>query len=448
MAASLFDSVAFSRLFPTGETGRLFTDSAEIRAMLLVEGALARVQGARGLIPGDSAEAIARAAMEIQIDPAQLADPTGQNGVSVPGLVAAFRAAMQAPEHAQYVHWGATSQDIIDTGLMLRLRQALVLIETGLRQTLHALAGLADAHAETPMAARTWGQNATPTSFGAVAAGWGTPLLSLLAELPDLRARCLVVSLSGAAGTASQLGPDAGPLRKELALALGLADPGQSWHADRTPVLRLADWCVRLTSALGKLGEDVTALMQSGIGELRLTGAGASSTMPQKQNPVAPSALVALARHAAALNGALQGAGLARHQRDGAAWFTEWLVLPQIVLGAASATEIATRLVPALAPQPEAMRAVLEADGGLIHAEALSFALAAQMPRPEAQAAVKALCREALESGAPLRDLVARDHPDLDAATLFDPAQQMGHAPQDARDFAENVAAMPDTTTR
>lgn len=441
MAASLFDSVAFSALFPTGEVGRLFSDSADIRAMLLVLGALARVQGARGLIPGDSAAAISRASMEVALDPVQLAGPTGANGVSVPGLVTAFRGAMAAPEHAQYVHWGATSQDIIDSALMLRLRQALALVEARLGDVLTRLADLARAHAETPMAARTWGQVATPTSFGAVVAGWGQPLLAILDELPALRAQCLLVSLSGAAGTGSELGPDAAALRAELALALNLGDPARSWHADRGPVLRLGDWFTRLGGALGKMGEDVTELMQSGIGELRLEGAGASSTMPQKHNPVGPSALVALSRQGVALQAALQGAALARHQRDGAAWMTEWLVLPQIVLGAASAVEIAAGL--SLAPRPEAMRAALGADGGRIHAEALSFALARTLPRPEAQAAVKALCRETDETGTPLRDLVARDHPDLDAAALFDPARQMGHAPDAARAFVRAVEALP-----
>ncbi|MBR9843423.1 MAG: adenylosuccinate lyase family protein, partial [Rhodobacteraceae bacterium] len=142
MAASLFDSPHYARLFPTGEAGRLFTDTAEVRAMLLVEGTLAKVQGELGIIPEDSAFFIHRSAMEVQIDPAGFAEATGTNGVSVPGLVAAFRKAMEAPEHAQYVHWGATSQDIIDTGLMLRLRSLLTICETDLRATLDALATL------------------------------------------------------------------------------------------------------------------------------------------------------------------------------------------------------------------------------------------------------------------------------------------------------------------
>jgi len=441
MAASVFDSPLHARLFPTGEVGRLFADSASLRAMLLVEGALARTQGEQGIIPKESAEFIARSAMEVQIDPGALAEATGQNGVSVPALVAAFRTEMQAPEHAQYAHWGATSQDIIDTGLMLRLRQALALIEDDLNDTLSALAKLAETHADLPMPARTYGQHATPTSFGAIAAGWGMPLLGLAQELPTLREACLLVSLSGAAGTSSALGPQAAETRVGLAVALGLGDPGRSWHTDRTPVLRLADWMVRLTLALGKLGADLSDLVQTGIGEVRLGGSGASSTMPQKQNPVAPSVLSALAQQATGLNAVLQGAAIQRHQRDGGPWFAEWMCLPQIVLGTASAAQTAAALCPALKPDAAQMAAALDAGLGMIHAEGLSFALAEHLPRPDAQAAVKALCREATAQGTPLATLVARDWPTLDTAALFDPARQMGLAPAEARLFATRTHA-------
>ncbi|MFY9212123.1 MAG: lyase family protein [Aestuariivita sp.] len=442
MAASVFDSPLYSRLFPTGEVGRLFTDSAELRAMLLVEGALARVQGAQGIIPETSAQAIHRATMEVQIDPASLSAPTGENGVSVPGLVAAFRGEMNAPEHAQYVHWGATSQDIIDTALMLRLRQALSLCEEALRATLNALAALAGEHAALPMAARTYGQDATPTSFGAVVAGWGWPLLDLCAEITALKPATLWVSLSGAAGTSAALGPKADATRAALAEALGLHDPGRGWHTDRGPVLRLAGWTGRVSAALAKIGEDLTLLSRSGTGEVALSGSGASSTMPQKQNPVAPAALSALNAQTQAQLGALMAAGVHRDQRDGAAWFGEWLALPQLVLGTASALEIARTLAGQIAPRPEAMAAHLAAGMDMIHAEALSFALAARMARPEAQALVKALCRDAQQSRTPLSVLVARDHPDLDGAVLFDPAHQMGNAPADARRFVQAVARL------
>lgn len=442
MAACVFDSQIYGDLFTSGDVGRLFTDTAETRAMLLVEGALARAQGTVGVIPEDSAAAIGRAVMEVALDPASIRKATGQNGVPVPGLVAAFRAEMNAPEHAQYVHWGATSQDIMDSALMLRLRQALALIEDDLKLALAALGKLAQAHAELPMPARTYGQHATPTSFGAVVAAWGAPMLNLLDELPALRKSCLLISLSGAAGTAGALGPQAASVRAEMAKALGLSDPERSWHSDRTPLLRLMDWMVRVNLVLGKLGEDCIALVQTGIGEISLGGAGASSTMPQKQNPVAPSALVALAHQGSGLLSILHGSALQQHQRDGAAWFSEWLCLPQIVLGAASAARTGRALCAGISPVEPAMTAALASGLDMIHAEALSFALAAVMPRPEAQAQVKTLCREAGDTGQPLRLLVARDYPQLDIAALFDPAAQLGAAPAEALRFGEKVAEL------
>ena len=436
MAGSAFDSALYGRLFDAGDAGRLFTDTAEVRAMLLVEGALAKAQGALGVIPETAAAAIGRAAVEIVIDPGALAKATGTNGVAVPTLVAAFRSEMNAPEHAQFVHWGATSQDISDTALMLRLRQALTRVEGDLRAALTALADTAERHAGQPMAARTYGQHATVTSFGSVAAGWGAPLLALLGELPTLRRDCLLVSLSGAAGTGAALGDKAAETRAALASGLDLGDPARSWHADRTPVLRLADWFLRVSLAFAKMGEDCTELAMSGIGEVALGGAGGSSTMPQKQNPVAPSVLIALGRQGAALMAALHGAGMPRHQRDGAAWFTEWLCLPQIVLGAATSARSGRAMLDGLAPQAQAIAATLTRGLGMIHAEALSFALAETLPRPEAQAAVKKLCAEALETGTQLRALVERDHPNLNAAAIFDDSAQMGHAPGDATGFA------------
>ena len=442
MAASVFDSPLYSRLFPAGDVGKLFTDTAEVRAMLLVEGALARVQGALGVIPETAAAFIHRAAMEVQIDPAELAAPTGQNGVSVPGLVAAFRAAMEAPEQAQYAQWGATSQDIIDTGRMLRLRQMLVLQEEMLRATVKALGRLAADHADLPMAARTYGQHATPTSFGATVAHWGAPLLDLVGELPALRQSSLWVSLSGAAGTSAALGPRAFETREALAKALNLHDPARSWHSDRGPILRIADWQARLALALGKMAEDLLILTQTGIGEVSLGAAGASSTMPQKQNPVSPSAMAATARHVAGLQATLQGAALHRLDRDGAAWFTEWLVLPQLCLATTATLIHAQSLSQTLAPLPRAMLGAMTDGQNLIHAEALSFALAAHLPRPDAQAAIKALCKKAGETGADLADLARASYPDLDLSPVFDPAQQMGLAPDEARRFAAAAGAL------
>jgi 3-carboxy-cis,cis-muconate cycloisomerase len=441
MTASVFDSPLFARLFDSGEAGRLFSDTAAIRAMLLVEGALAKVQGGLGVIPDLSAAAIHRASLEVQIDPGALADPTGTNGVSVPGLVAAFRTEMTAPEHAQYVHWGATSQDIIDTGQMLRLRQALALAEADLKTVIKDLGARAKEHAGLPMAARTYGQHATPTSWGAVLAQFGTPLLDALAGLEALRRDALWVSLSGASGTGSALGPRAAETRAGLAQALGLRDPGRSWHTDRGPVLRIADWQGQVLAALAHMAQTLIGLTNSDCVEISLGSAGSSSTMPQKQNPVGPSAIVALHNQFTGLRASLQTAAVHQHQRDGAAWFTEWMCVPQLALSLAAALQHAKALSHTVTPRPVQMHNTLEQNLGLVHAEALSFALSALMPRPQAQAKAKALCLEALEKRISLARLARADYPDL-PEEVFDPHHGMGEAQKEAERFAKRATAL------
>jgi 3-carboxy-cis,cis-muconate cycloisomerase len=430
MPASPADSAIYGGLFGDVETARLFTDSAELRAMLLVEGALARVQGDLGVIPAEAAAFIDRAAREVQIDPAALADDTARNGVPVPGLLAAFRKATDAPEPMRWLHWGATSQDIVDTALALRLRRVLDLWETRLTALIVCLGALAETHADLPMAARTYGQAATPSTFGAQVASWGRPLLRHRERLPPLRKDVLQVSLSGAAGTLSAMGAKGPQVRAALAEALGLTDPGASWHSERDGIAALGAWMAGLCATLGKLGEDLILLTATGLSEVRITGAGGSSTMPQKQNPVGPSVLVALARQVIGLSGTLTGAGLHRQARDGAAWFTEWLTLPQMCISTGRALALAGDLAGRVQPDAVAMARVLAAGAGTIHAEALTFALATRMPRPDADAAVKHLCAEALKTGTDLRTLAARDWPGLDVP----PA--LGEAPAEARAFA------------
>ena len=443
MPATPLDSATYRALFGDAEVGRLFTDAAEIRAMLLVEGALAKAQGETGSIPETAAYAIHRASLQVSIGPEQLAEGVGQSAVPVPALVSAFRAQLP-PEHAAYVHWGATSQDIIDTALVLRLRQAMAIIERRLVILARSLADIAEAHADLPMVARTYGQAAVPTSFGAVAASWGAPLVTHIERLTDLRPRLLRVSLSGAAGTSSALGEQAGPTRAALAAALDLRDRGGSWHTDRGAMAEFAGWLTLVTGTLGKLGQDLTIMTRSGSATVRLGASGGSSTMPQKSNPVLPSLLVAIARQVAALNDAMQGALIHAEQRDAAAWIVEWLSLPQMVLLTGRALTAAGEAVGGLEPDAAAMQRAIRADGGVAFAEALAFALADTMPRPKAQKAVAGLCRQVLDTGTPLADLAAEAYPDADLAAVFHAGSALGQAPQEARAFARAARALSD----
>ena len=428
MATTPFDSAIARDHLGDPELARLFSDGAEVRAMLLVWGALAKAQGSHGLVPETAAAFLSRAMMEVQVDPAALAPGAAANGVPVPGLVEATRKALEAPEHAQFLHWGATSQDVIDTGLALRLRRALDVIEGRLDALLARLADLAEAHAETPMAARTYGQVATPTTFGAVAAIWGEGLLAARAGLAPVRERVCVLTLHGAAGTLSIMG-EAGPVvRAEVARALGLGLPDRAPHADRSHVAELAAWLTRLAGAGAKMATDL--LLLSREGEVRV-GGGASSTMPQKANPVGPSTVRALAQHAVGLNASLQAGAATWDQRDAGAWFAEWLALPQLVVAAGRAVAILRDET--IEPDAAALRARVDDPSGLIHAEALQFDLAREMPRPEAQARVKALAAETRAEGGSLIARAGRD------PALYAPERRWGEAPAHARAFAAKV---------
>jgi 3-carboxy-cis,cis-muconate cycloisomerase len=232
------------------------------------------------------------------------------------------------------------------------------------------------------------------------------------------------------------LGPDPVALRGALARDLGLSDPVGSWHANRDRIGEIAGWLADLAGACGKAGGDMALLARSEVAEIALPGTGASSTMPQKQNPVGPSVLVALARFAPAQASVVHGAAVHAEARDGAAWFAEWLSLPPLVAAAAKSVLLLAELAEGLDARPEAMAARAGDRLGLIHAEALSFALADGMPRGEAQALVKRLAARAQATGTPLPDLVTRERPEAPLPDLAPPAT-LGTAPAEARTFAQ-----------
>jgi len=439
MTASPFDSPLYRDLLQDEEIGRLFSDRAEIDAMIRVEAALASVQGSLGIIPEASAMHIVQVLQDLPIDPASLAAGTGDDGIPVPALLSALRSAIQVPGHSQYLHRGATSQDIMDTGLVLRLREICDIIDARLRFLLSALADLAATHAELPQAAHTRRQVATPTSFGAIVAAWGAPLLGQLEALAQLRPRLLRVSLAGAAGNSSALGDKSAEQRARLAVELEIGDAELPWHSDRSALAEFASLLTRINGALAKLGEDCILGSQSEVGELRLASGGGSSTMPQKQNPVQAEALISLFQLAAALDGAMTQALLHRQQRDGAAWMLEWHALPQICMACGRALQLSIAVVTQLKPLADRMRANLEGRHGLIYAEAISFRLAEQMPRADAQDCVRQLCVDAVEQRTTLSSLVARDYPDIDWGGVTEPAAQLGDAPRQARLFVERV---------
>jgi 3-carboxy-cis,cis-muconate cycloisomerase len=432
MTVSPFDSALTGPLLSDAETAALFTDRTVLRTMLKVEAALAEAQARCGVIGAGAASVIAAAAGALDPDPAALAARTAEDGVPLPALVTALRQAVAASagdEAAQAVHWGATSQDIIDTGLVLRLRRAIGILDGRIATLVTALAGLAETHRGTVMPGRTRSQQATPISFGLKVAGWLAPLLRDRDRLRELKPRLLLLSFGGASGTLGALGEDGIAVEAALAEILDLGVSPMPWHAQRDGIAEFAGWLALVTGTLGKIGRDLILLAQNEVAEVRPGAGGGSSTMPQKSNPVGPEALVALARFNAGMVGQLHQAMLHEHERDGAAWQIEWLALPQMLVATGAALNHALALSGSLKVDASRMAAQLEASHGLLLAEAASFALAAHMPRPEAQRRVKEAAAQATSTGRHLFDLLAETSAvPVDWSALRDPARHLGAA--------------------
>jgi len=410
------------------ETEALVGDTALLAAMVEVELALARAQERCGLIEPGSAVRMTVALAGFQADQAAITQGLRRSAVPVPALVQGLRQKL-GPELGSFVHLGATSQDIVDTALVLQLRTALALLEERLRRVVSALISLAERHERTVMPARTRFQQALPTTFGLKVAGWLAPLVRDLERLGELRPRLLVVQLGGAAGTLSAMGEGGPAVMAGLADELGLGCPVMPWHSQRDGLVELASWLVLVTGALGKLGTDILLLAQSEVGEVAEAEGGGSSTMPQKANPIRAEALVTLARQNASAVSGMAQALVHAQERDGSAWQLEWLALPGMLSATGAALGHGLTLARSIVVDADRMRANLDAGHGLALAEPMSFALARHMPRHEAQALVAAACKAVRAEGRHLAELLAeRVTLPHDWRALADPANHLGAA--------------------
>ncbi|KQQ89426.1 3-carboxy-cis,cis-muconate cycloisomerase [Aureimonas sp. Leaf324] len=308
------------------EIAALFLPDAEIAALLRVEAALARAQGALGAIEPADAARIEAAVADFEPDEPALRQGLARDGVVVPELVRQLREA--AGEAGPHVHVGATSQDIIDTGLMLRLRTVLAVLATRLDAVLAEIARLDAEEGGRTLMAQTRMQAALPFTAADKLATWARPLQAHRERLRDL-AHALPIQLGGPVGNGASFGASYERLRADIARHLDLRDAAP-WHSDRTPILDVAQGLALVTGTLGKIGQDLALLAQNEVGAVKLSGGGGSSAMAHKQNPVGAEVLVALARFNAGLLGTLSQSMVHENERSGAAWTLEWLVLPQM----------------------------------------------------------------------------------------------------------------------
>ena len=344
MSYVLADAAPLAGLLGDAEIAALFSAEADLAAMLQVEAELARAEAACGVIPAEAGEAVAAACRSFRPDLGSLAAAAERDGVIVPELVRQLRAHV-GPPHAAHVHHGATSQDVTDTSLALRLRAAFDLLDGRLGAIVAAIEGLERTQGANRLMGVTRMQAALPIRAGDRLAVWRAALEDRRARLAELRPRAVAVEFGGPVGTLETLG-DRGPeVRRRLAAALGLADPGRCRHADRAWVAEAGGWFAVSAGSLGKIGADLGLMAFEGEGAVRLAGGGGSSAMPHKRNPIRAEVLVALARQAAALASGLDQAVVAEGERSGAALTLEWLTLPPLAVCAGAATRTALSLL-------------------------------------------------------------------------------------------------------
>lgn len=422
-------------LYTTEALAAVFAPEAHVAQILAFEAALARAEARAGVIPLESADAIVAACRVKLYDVAALYREAARAGTLAIPLVKALTAQVAEPGKA-YVHWGATSQDAIDTALMLQLREGLTVIETDLLRLAAACAALADAHRATLMPARTLLQQALPMPFGLKAARWLALAVRRARVLSAQRAQ-LAVQLGGAAGTLAALGDKGLAVAELLAEELGLAAPDLPWHAERDRTAAVAGALGVTAGAMAKVAHDIILLAQSEVGEASeaaAPGKGGSSALPQKRNPVDAVLAQAAARLAHGQMTVIFGAMAQEHERAAGGWQAEWQALPDMARYAGGAVARVADAVTGLEVDAGRMRANLGAGGGLMMAEALTVALAPRLGRPDAQRLVQALCARAFADGSTLAAVaqadaqVAATLSPAECAAALDPTAYLGSA--------------------
>lgn len=429
----------FDAYFTADSMAEVFCDQGRLQGMLDFEAALARAEAQVGLIPQAAVAPIAQACLASLYDVDALSVAIATAGNSAIPVVKALGKLIAAEDAGaeRYVHLGATSQDVMDTGLVLQLRRALELIEADLARLGDVLASQAQRHAMTPLAGRTWLQHATPVTLGMKIAGWLGAVTRSRQRLVELKPRLLVLQFGGASGTLAALGEQAMAVAQALAAELQLALPEQPWHTQRDRLVEFASVLGLIAGSLGKLGRDISLLMQTEAAEVfepSAPGKGGSSTMPHKRNPVGAAVLISAATRVPGLVATMFSAMPQEHERSLGLWHAEWETLPQICRLVSGALEQALLVSEGLEVDAERMALNLDLTQGLVLAEAVSSVLAQRLGRETAHHLLEQCCKRAVAEQRHLRAVLA-DQPQVTAQLssaeldrLLDPANYLGQA--------------------
>jgi 3-carboxy-cis,cis-muconate cycloisomerase len=427
----------YDELFSYSALEQIFSDESFVKSILRFEAALAVAEARTGVIPQAAAQKIAERCGTETFDLSAIARGTAHAGnIAIPLVKMLTEAVARRDEDAaRYVHWGATSQDANDTGFLLQLHDALALVENDLARLSETLASLASVHRTTLVVARTWMQQALPTTFGFIVAGWLDAVLRHRQRLAEIRPRVLSLQFGGAAGTLAALRGDGPKVARALAGELQLTLPTAPWHTHRDRMAEIAAFFALLTGTLGKIARDISLHAQTEIGELiepAGPGRGGSSTMPHKRNPVTCAIVLAASTRVPGLLGTVLSAMPQEHQRGLGGWHSEWETLPEIVRLSGGALHHLTEMLPHLEVDAKRMRQNLDASHGLIFAEAVSTTIADRVGKMQAHELVEAACKKCLEEGRHFKE-VLRDDPSLqgyfsssDLDSLFDAKNYLG----------------------
>ncbi len=448
-ASTVIDSILFRDAFGTPAMRAVFSDHALIGRYIEVEVALASAEARCGVIPRVAAEAIAREARLSRIDFDHMREETDVVGYPILPLV--HQLVAMCGDAGRYLHWGATTQDIMDTACVLQIRAALDLVEQDLVQLRAVLADLARKHRDTPMAGRTHLQQALPITFGYKAAIWLAMFDRHQQRLAQLRERVQVVSFAGAAGTLASLGERGFAVQQALADELSLAVPAPTWHVARDGFAEVVNLLALVTGSLGKIALDVMIMASTEFGELYepfVKGRGASSTMPQKRNPISSELMLAAAKGVRQQAGLMLDAMVQDLERATGPWHAEWMAIPESFILTAGALRQACFALGGLIVDADRMRHNLGISRGLIVAEAVMMGLAPAIGRQQAHDLVYDACRTANTTGCSLADALAAmpaitahvDRAGIDRLT--DPANYLGLAPQMVDRALERSAAV------
>jgi 3-carboxy-cis,cis-muconate cycloisomerase len=409
LASTVFDSALFRDMFGTAEMREVFSDEALVGRYLEAETALARAQARAGVVPPEAAQAIDAAARSLKVDYDKLRQETAIVGYPILPLVHQLSAA--AGDAGRFVHWGATTQDIMDTANVLQIRAALAIVERDLKEIGDILAGLARKYRDTPMAGRTHLQQALPVTFGYKAAVWLSSIDRHIERLEQARPRVLVGEFSGAAGTLASVGEGGLEMQRLFCEELGLHQPSIAWHVARDSIAEAVILLGLITGTLGKIATDVMMMSATEFGELSepfVPGRGASSTMPQKRNPISSELMLAAAKAVRQHVATMLDGMIHDFERATGPWHLEWISLPESFLLTASSLANARFMLKGLVVHEARMRENLDLTYGLIVAEAVVIAAAPKLGRQRAHDFVYDACRKAIEGGGDLADILAR----------------------------------------